>query len=91
VESAILRIEIYGGRTSDLTEVRPRDVDEKRLFQIVRIGFSSRRKQLVNNLMAGLRKGREEVVGALQKVELNPQIRAQELSVENWIALARIL
>ena len=57
----------------------------------MKIGFSSRRKQLVNNLMAGLRRPREEIVGALKRVGINPHIRAQELSVENWIALSAVI
>ncbi|MBI4135236.1 ribosomal RNA small subunit methyltransferase A [Candidatus Uhrbacteria bacterium] len=88
VDSAILKIGICGGRASGQTEARPRDIDEKRFFQIVRIGFSARRKQLQNNLMSGLHLPREKVIKILEKLGLSPQVRAQELSVEEWVCLA---
>ena len=56
-------------------------------FRIARIGFSARRKQLQNNLAAGLRVDNEEVKKILREVGLREDIRAQDLSVENWIEL----
>lgn len=83
VDSAILKIKIKN--------TKDKAVDEKRLFQLVRIGFSSRRKQLQNNLAAGLRLEREKIVEKLEQIGLDCKIRAQELSVENWIALSNIV
>lgn len=85
VDSAILKIEVLGRRS------RVVGIDEKRLFQIVRIGFSSRRKQLQNNLSAGLRLSRQQIIDALREVSLEAKVRPQELSVGNWIALSRII
>lgn len=78
IESAILKIKITK---------HPKDFDKK-FFQIARIGFSSRRKQLQNNLCSGLRVPRERVMGILNKLGLKPMVRAQELSVDHWIKLA---
>ncbi|OGL65270.1 hypothetical protein A3B21_04530 [Candidatus Uhrbacteria bacterium RIFCSPLOWO2_01_FULL_47_24] len=97
VDSAILRIEL--GDTSLFAQDKKRGVPgapsthnfEKHLFQIVRIGFSSRRKQLQNNLSAGLKMPRDKVFEALKRAGLSARARPQELSVENWIALARLL
>ncbi len=87
VDSAILRVVTRSLGAGDLVT----KTDERHLFQIVRIGFSSRRKQLQNNLTAGLHISREQAFEALRKVNLPESIRPQELSVDNWIALAGVL
>lgn len=83
VDSAILRIRNY--------ELGIRGLKNKKFFQIVRIGFSSRRKQLQNNLMVGLRLTREQAIKALAEIGLGPKVRAQELSVSQWIELVSML
>ncbi len=80
VDSAILKISNY-------PMIESSNLDRKHLFQIVRIGFSARRKQLQNNLMSGLHLPREKVLKILEKLGLNPQVRAQELSVKQWVEL----
>ena len=91
VESAILRITITPSQSPPYIKGEKIAVDEKRLFQIVRIGFSSRRKQLQNNLTAGLHISRQQAFEALKKVGLPETVRPQELSVPNWIALTEVL
>lgn len=81
VDSAVLRIIPKHQHTSD---------EEKIFFRIVKIGFSSRRKQLHNNLSAGLRISSEEAKGYLQALDLRIDARAQDLSVEDWKKLAHI-
>lgn len=67
------------------------DADIKLLFRLARFGFASKRKQLHNNLANGLKKTSEEIKGALKQLGLSENIRAQDLSLENWIALAKKL
>ncbi len=63
--------------------------DETRLFRIARAGFGQRRKQLRNALAAGLGWSRERVEAALAQAGVAPQRRAETLSVDEWVALAR--
>ena len=59
------------------------------LFAFVRIGFTQPRKTLANNLSAGLGVPRETVIAWLRTCELDVRVRAQELSLDQWAALAR--
>lgn len=62
---------------------------DKAFFQLVRSGFSARRKQLKNTLSASLHRPVGEVEKMLEKANIPPTARAQELSVENWLSLAK--
>ncbi|MEK7653051.1 MAG: rRNA adenine dimethyltransferase family protein [Patescibacteria group bacterium] len=61
--------------------------DSKEFFRIVKIGFSSRRKQLQNNLAAGLKVKNEEIKEILRGLGFDQKVRAQELRVEDWVKL----
>ncbi len=75
VDSAILRIRM---------KRREENMDEKKFFQLVKIGFSSRRKQLQNNLAAGFHISNDEAKSRLQAAGFDSKIRAEDLSVEDW-------
>jgi 16S rRNA (adenine1518-N6/adenine1519-N6)-dimethyltransferase len=62
-------------------------------FQVVRAGFSQRRKQLHNSLSAGLseRISRHDASARLEEAGIDPRRRAQTLSVEEWIRLTQVL
>jgi len=79
VDSAIIKI----GQIK-----KPKNINIKKFFQIVKAGFSSPRKQLVNNLFQKLNLDREKIKKALTECEINIQVRAQNLSVEDWIKLS---
>ncbi len=66
-------------------------VAERKVFRLARAGFSARRKTLANNLSNALHVPREEIEERLQSVGLAPLVRAQEVSVEQWEALAKIM
>ena len=76
VDSAILKI----------NEIKKEFSDDyyKNIFRIIKIGFSSKRKKLVNNLSVGLHISKDEIIKILQKAKINPDARAQELELENW-------
>lgn len=84
VDSAIIKIELK--KNKNLSED-----EEKKFWQLVKIGFSSPRKQLQNNLAAGLKKDKESVKEALKLVKLAPECRAQELDLGQWISLSKNL
>ena len=83
VDSAILKI----------TEIKPKitKISEKSFFRCVKIGFSSPRKTLLNNLVAGYQLDKQKVKLILQKVDLKEIIRAQELSIYDWQKLAKLI
>ncbi|MDD3487027.1 MAG: 16S rRNA (adenine(1518)-N(6)/adenine(1519)-N(6))-dimethyltransferase RsmA [Candidatus Moranbacteria bacterium] len=64
------------------------NIDTKIFFHLVRTGFSSKRKKLINNLSSGLHLPKEEISGILKKSGIDPEVRAEKLSIENWIKLA---
>ncbi len=63
--------------------------DETRFFQIVRAGFGQKRKQLKNALADGLHQSGDDVLGWLARAQIDPQRRAETLSLDEWAALAQ--
>jgi 16S rRNA (adenine1518-N6/adenine1519-N6)-dimethyltransferase len=63
-------------------------LDEKLFFQAVKAGFSSRRKTLLNSLSGGLRISKNPTLELLAGADINPNDRAQNLSLEQWSAIA---
>lgn len=56
---------------------------------LVRLGFQSRRKMLRNNFKSLVAPDRLNVI--LEQINVNPQSRAEDLSVAQWVALSRCL
>jgi 16S rRNA (adenine1518-N6/adenine1519-N6)-dimethyltransferase len=63
------------------------DVDVRNFFRLVKAGFSNRRKTLLNSLSGGLNWDKTEVKGAIEKAGLDPEARAQTLSLDDWHSL----
>lgn len=59
-------------------------LDSRLFFQIARAGFSERRKKLRSSLSAGLHLSKEQVDELLDRAEVNGELRAQALSLEQW-------
>ncbi|MEM6451655.1 MAG: 16S rRNA (adenine(1518)-N(6)/adenine(1519)-N(6))-dimethyltransferase RsmA [Cyanobacteria bacterium P01_D01_bin.105] len=57
-----------------------------RLAQLIKVGFSQKRKMLRNNLQSIVE--REVLTSILEKLALNPQTRAEGLGVSDWVALS---
>ena len=68
---------------------KPAGIDEKKFFNLLRAGFSSKRKQLKNNLKPLFPEN--EITGAFEKAGINLNARAQELSLEQWKELYKSL
>jgi 16S rRNA (adenine1518-N6/adenine1519-N6)-dimethyltransferase len=60
------------------------NVDSKQFFHVVKAGYAARRKKLRSSLSAGLRISKEEATRMLAQAGINPDLRAQELSLEQW-------
>lgn len=62
-------------------------VEPKLFFRLVKAGFSSKRRQIHNSLTATLRLSKAEVEAWLEKSNIDPQLRAEDLSLEQWLRL----
>lgn len=65
------------------------EVDQKAFFRVVRAGFSERRKKLRSSLAGGLQMSKSDVDAMLQNAGIDPEARAQELSIEQWKLLTK--
>lgn len=63
----------------------------KQLFELIRAGFSEKRKQLAPVLSKKLKKSKEKIIEAFEKLNLSPIIRAENLSLEQWEKLSTYL
>jgi len=80
VDSAVIKI-------TPNKKLLPDYKSEKEFFKLLRIAFSAKRKMLKNNLATGLKISVEEVEKKLEKVNLDKKIRAEQLSLDNWLKL----
>lgn len=60
------------------------DVDTRQFFRIVKAGFGEKRKTLLNSLSAGLHLDKTAVREWLSGAGIDPQLRAQALSLDDW-------
>ncbi len=59
-------------------------VDTKKFFQIVKAGFSQRRKKLRSSLAAGLHIDKSSAERLLTSANIDPNARPQELDLRQW-------
>jgi 16S rRNA (adenine1518-N6/adenine1519-N6)-dimethyltransferase len=76
---------------SAIVSLRPRNLDvpadnPKQLETLVSLGFGAKRKMLRNNLQSIIE--RDRLTQILEQLQINPQVRAEELSVQQWVALS---
>ena len=77
VDSVTLRVDLFQ---------QPLIAEEKldTFFRLTKAGFSQKRKMLRNTLSAGLQLPREEVDALLTGAAIDPQRRAQTLTLQEW-------
>lgn len=80
VDGAIIRLKIK--------KWRPR-IDKGLFFKIVKAGFSQPRKQVCNNISRVLKFKKYKVKSWLLKNNIQPQQRAETLTVEDWKKLTK--
>lgn len=84
VESALL---LLAKRAEPL--VAPEHI--KAVLRVATLGFSAKRKQLLNALAGGLGKSNEETRTLLHKAGIDPTRRAETLSIDEWQQLAQVI
>ena len=83
VDSAVLRIELY-----PQPRIEPALVDT--FFKLIKAGFSQKRKTLRNSLAGGLHISTVDAEALLLHARVDPQRRAETLSLEEWQQLCRV-
>jgi 16S rRNA (adenine1518-N6/adenine1519-N6)-dimethyltransferase len=66
------------------------DVSEKDFFRVVKAGFSAKRKMLRSSLSGGLGISKPEVEELLKKASIDPNTRAENLSLDDWARITRL-
>lgn len=67
-------------------------IDSKFMFSVIRSAFAQRRKTLSNGVANGnIGINREQVTDALSKMGLNPSVRGEKLSLEEFANLSNLL
>lgn len=83
VDSAILRIDPHPQPVVAVA-------DEAGFFELVRAGFTTPRKQIVNSLAQGLGVSKIDALSLLETAGIVPQRRAETLSLEEWARLWQV-
>ncbi len=86
VDSAVVRVDVYGEGERPIS-VR----SEQGFFKLVQAGFGQRRKQLANTLASGTALPKDYVREALTSAGIDPQRRAETLSLEEWARLEQTI
>jgi len=84
VDSAILCVDIYPAPL-----VKPELLST--FFKLIKAGFSQKRKTLRNSLSAGLHISPTNAAELLTRTGIDPQRRAETLSIEEWEKLSEII
>ena len=84
VDSAILKITVF-------PEPKVPENELHDFLRIVKFGYSQKRKKLTNSLGAGLHKEVDEMRAILHQAKIDPNVRAEDLEVEDWKRLYEVL
>lgn len=77
VDSAVVRIDLFPEPVIPYAQLNT-------FFALAKAGFSQKRKKLRNSLSAGMRRSTEEIEQSLLAAGIDPNRRAETLSLEEW-------
>ena len=60
-------------------------------FRVVKAGFSAKRKKLRSSLAGGLKLSKPDVEKLLHNADISPDVRAETLTIADWIRLTDVL
>ncbi len=76
-----------------ILDLRPKSllgsIAEHTFFRVVRAGFSAKRKKLRSSLAGGLGIDKDRAVLLLSSAGIDPDERAQDLTINDWLELAK--
>ncbi|MBD2527989.1 16S rRNA (adenine(1518)-N(6)/adenine(1519)-N(6))-dimethyltransferase RsmA [Nostoc sp. FACHB-133] len=81
VDSAVVRLR---PRKIEIPALNPRQLET-----FLKLGFGAKRKMLRNNLQSVME--RDRLSHLLEQLKINPQARAEDISVQQWVILANEL
>lgn len=84
VDSAVIRLDVKPERALP-------DDEEKRMFRIIKAGFSQRRKQLANPLSGAFGLDKKTLCDIFEQLKIKPTARAEELTLDNYAELAKLI
>ncbi len=84
VDSAVIRLNI---RKEPAIQIQ----SEKNFFALVKAAFGQRRKTVLNSVTAGLSYSKEQVAQALERAGIQPNARAEQLTMEQLAAFSNEL
>ncbi len=84
VESQLMKLKFLPSARVDL-------LDPEQFEIVVRAAFAQRRKKVINSLLSRGRWSKEGIVAALAASGLSPDIRAEQITLDQFAALARAL
>ncbi len=84
VDSAVIRLDVHEKPAVELK-------DEKLFFRVVKASFAQRRKTIVNSISSSLSMNKADVIGVMEQAGVSPLARAEQLSLEDFAALANAL
>ena len=67
------------------------EADEVFVWQLIHRGMAAKRKKLINNLLSDPNLDKEQLSKAFLSLNLNLLSRAEDLQIDDWINLAKIL
>lgn len=80
IDSAVIKLKVYKV---------PKVKNAEKFFGLVRAGFSAKRKLLSNNLAKRLEISKEGIYDIFREVSIDVNVRAQDLSIEEWVSIFR--
>ncbi len=81
VDSAVITLDYH-------TKYHDQVISEPYFFKFIKAAFAQRRKTLLNNLFAYLAIDKEEVIKVLNTLDVDPQCRAETVTLERFINMA---
>ena len=66
------------------------EVSEREFFRIIKAGFAAKRKKIAKSLSANLAISKERTAEILEKCEISPDLRAQDLNIEEWLKISKV-
>lgn len=83
VDSSVLRVDLFSEPVIPAAQVET-------FFRLAHMGFGQKRKTLRNTLAAGLRWPGDRAAELLQSAAIDPQRRAETLSLPEWAVLTQV-
>lgn len=66
-------------------------IDPEQVMKVAKVAFAHPRKQMASNLAGLQNRTKQDIEAILESLHVNPKIRSEELSIQDWVNLTRAL